>query len=791
MKYVHHILMTIVALWGSLALGVCPPQWTSTFASCDAGGTVNAAVIFDDGTGPALYVGGSFTTVNGVTMNRVAKYDGHVWTALGPGFSNSVNALYVWNNQLYAGGTFTASGSGGAAVTCNRVARWTGSAWTSLGTGTNNGLSGTVNALTAYNGELYVAGLFASAGTTTGVANIARWNGTSWNIVGSGFNAEVNALKVYNDGASDKLVAGGIFTTSGALTGLNCVARWDGSVWSSMGLGFTGGTTPAVNAFEVYAGSLFAGGAFTTSGLNSLSNVGRWSGTAWVDVAGGVSGGTTPTVNALFPYNDGSGNALYVGGTFTTAGGGAITTSPRLVRWNGAAWSGVGGGVNSSPLCFASFNDSTGTALVMGGAITSVGPTGDAAAVSRLVKWNGVSLSSLGRGISGAINALVELPGTTPTLLAVGDFTRAGNQSTEGVATWNGSGWTILGSSAFNATPTSAAYFNSAIYVGGNFTTYGAAQVRRVARWDGSTFVEVGGNLNGAVNAFVAHNGSLYAAGAFSTPTGRVAVFSGNTWVNLGSGVNNTVNDAISYGNRLIVTGSFTTAGGIAGVNRIAQWDGTTWSALGTGLNNTGNALAVYRGELYVAGDFTNAGTAAASHVARWDGANWSDVGGGMDAAVEDLVVINENGEETLYAVGSFITASGSPANRVAYWNGCRWIAAGSGLGVAVTRVGAVNSGPAKGVYIPGAFSAAGGLPAHNLAFLATCTACAADLDDGTATGRPDGGVTIEDLLFFLAAYEAGNVAADLDDGSGDGPCDGAVTIDDLLFFLAHYEGGC
>ncbi len=68
---------------------------------------------------------------------------------------------------------------------------------------------------------------------------------------------------------------------------------------------------------------------------------------------------------------------------------------------------------------------------------------------------------------------------------------------------------------------------------------------------------------------------------------------------------------------------------------------------------------------------------------------------------------------------------------------------------------------------------------------------CPADLDDGTGTGTPDDAVTIDDLLFFLARYEAGALAADLDDGSGTGTHDGAVTIDDLLFFLAHYEGGC
>ena len=53
-----------------------------------------------------------------------------------------------------------------------------------------------------------------------------------------------------------------------------------------------------------------------------------------------------------------------------------------------------------------------------------------------------------------------------------------------------------------------------------------------------------------------------------------------------------------------------------------------------------------------------------------------------------------------------------------------------------------------------------------------------ADFDDGTGTGQPDGGVTIDDLLYYLAVFEAGISATDLDDGSGTGPPDGGVTID-------------
>ncbi len=68
---------------------------------------------------------------------------------------------------------------------------------------------------------------------------------------------------------------------------------------------------------------------------------------------------------------------------------------------------------------------------------------------------------------------------------------------------------------------------------------------------------------------------------------------------------------------------------------------------------------------------------------------------------------------------------------------------------------------------------------------------CAADVDDGQGVGIPDGGVTIDDLLYYLQIFEAGSLSADVDDGSSTGTQDGGVTIDDLLYFLFRFENGC
>jgi hypothetical protein len=74
--------------------------------------------------------------------------------------------------------------------------------------------------------------------------------------------------------------------------------------------------------------------------------------------------------------------------------------------------------------------------------------------------------------------------------------------------------------------------------------------------------------------------------------------------------------------------------------------------------------------------------------------------------------------------------------------------------------------------------------------------ACAADLDgDGNFGngGAPDGGVDINDLIYFLTGFELGSSAVDLDN-DGDpaaGVPDGGVDVNDLLFYLSRFELGC
>jgi hypothetical protein len=54
-----------------------------------------------------------------------------------------------------------------------------------------------------------------------------------------------------------------------------------------------------------------------------------------------------------------------------------------------------------------------------------------------------------------------------------------------------------------------------------------------------------------------------------------------------------------------------------------------------------------------------------------------------------------------------------------------------------------------------------------------------------------DCGVDINDYLLFLGWYSEGDERSDLDDGSGTGVRDGGITIDDYIYFAYYFENGC
>ncbi len=160
--------------------------------------------------GGDLYVGGAFTSSGTEVINRIAKWDASGWSQLNQGIGDGlVQALAFDGGFLYAGGTFTTININGQNQIIKRIARWDpfaspATGWSPLGAQPNDGVGGTVYALAARAGRVYVGGDFTSAGGNTAIQKIGYWNGASWDGLsgngGPGVADIVRSITVATDG---------------------------------------------------------------------------------------------------------------------------------------------------------------------------------------------------------------------------------------------------------------------------------------------------------------------------------------------------------------------------------------------------------------------------------------------------------------------------------------------------------------------------------------------------------------------------------------------------------------
>lgn len=204
-----------------------------------------------------LYVGGDFTTVNGMSASFIACYDGTNWNTLGSGiwctqFPGHVTAMCVWNDKLIAGGSFDKAGG----LTVHSVAAWNDTTWSDVGWGVVD--SGATNvadvyALCVHDSDLIVGGTISHADGLP-VNNICRFNGSNWFALGAGVDANVYSLLSFKG----KLNVGGEFEIAGGISASR-FAYWNDTTWATT---YGGGVFNSVFAMAVYDSVLYIGGLF-------------------------------------------------------------------------------------------------------------------------------------------------------------------------------------------------------------------------------------------------------------------------------------------------------------------------------------------------------------------------------------------------------------------------------------------------------------------------------------------------------------------------------------------------
>jgi hypothetical protein len=212
---------------------------------------------------------------------------------------------------------------------------------------------------------------------------------------------------------------------------------------------------------------------------------------------------------------------LVAAGPFTQAGGGACA---YIARWNGSAWSPVGGGTNAVVLALTVLTNGD---LAAGGSFTQAGGV----ACNFIARWNGSAWSPFGAGIDSPVQALSPLPGGG--LVAGGAFLNAGGTPANRVARWNGSAWSAMGSGTTDEVMALLTLPNGDVIAGGRFLSAGGVFCSRVSRWNGSSWSTLQGvgtsvGVNNRVHCLIGRPaGGFFAGGLFSSAGGHSTPYLG------------------------------------------------------------------------------------------------------------------------------------------------------------------------------------------------------------------------------------------------------------------------
>jgi len=216
-------------------------------------GSVQAMVVYNN----QLFVGGDFTNVAGIFTNGFAVYDlnNKTWVSYGQVCGGGVTELAVLDNLLYLAGTFTSYTSTKLCpgVQGEKLAEFNLTSYTftkSLRLN-NETINGDVTALVAQSGILVVCGYFTSVGTLSSVDRFAvytpyqGWSSFGGKNFGIPFYGHPPIVAV---GANGNIYFGGYFL---GYFGVACY-RLGTSIWSNLGNGVSCTFCPDAEAVVGY-----------------------------------------------------------------------------------------------------------------------------------------------------------------------------------------------------------------------------------------------------------------------------------------------------------------------------------------------------------------------------------------------------------------------------------------------------------------------------------------------------------------------------------------------------------
>jgi len=448
-------------------------------------------------------------------------------------------------------------------------------------------------------------------------------------------------------------VGANIYAGIGADIGDAEVWKYDGSSWTMIG----GGAQPVNNSWDAqtYEGVY----TLTTDGTNLYAGLGitagdgevwKWNGTTWAKIGG------DSTKNGWTNYSEQIWSLDYFGENLY-AGIGSSANDAEVWRYDGTSWIQIGGDSKNSGW-------TTGYDLV--GGITDDGTNlyaglGITAGESEVWRWNGTMWNKIGGdSLNGSWNTTIE---TVRSLRYFGDKLYAGLGDSVGDAdvwVWNGSSWSQIGgdgmkngwAAAKYEQITSFAYDGTNLYAGLGISDGDG----EVWRYDGANWSQIGGDgmKNGWATAWgdsantIFWDGTKLFAGTYdSAGSGWVYTWDGTNWTLVGG---NNVNKSWGFYNIAVIQVMQTIndylyvgLGNVAGSAEVWRWNGSVWTLVGgQEVNNSWQpntyeqvmSMASYKGKLIVGLGTTASATYSDGEIWSWDGSSWTRIGGdGVNAS--------------------------------------------------------------------------------------------------------------------------------------------------------------
>lgn len=482
-----------------------------------------------------LYVGGSFTTAAGVTVNNAFAWDGAAVQPLGAGLAGAVVGVAVVEGRV-AFATTSSSGAGS-------VVLWDGNAWTEI-------LAGAHLQSIAAQGTRLVASYWRRIASYLYIPILSAWQDGTWTTLGGLIS---RSMIEHGDGLL-------LQAESDAVPGIvspGLIAR-DGAGFRAAFAPGTGCDDGFVALAPVGYG-VIAGGDFRIAGGRAIDRVGLAVPQGWFPWGAGADLGSDGWFADLAMI----GAETY--GIFSRFEIDITVSDLCRLVWEGdqATWQRLPFG---EPLGWR-------TSLV---AI-------DAALYA-------IHEGTLMR-VSLPVGLLQPLPGLDPdgylgtacrhegALVVGGRLDANGGVPCGHVLRRDGGNWEDLGHPAGATEVTTLASLGAGGLAAAYRSAWGPA--RRVALYDGAGWQPLGGEFDDDVTHLVAHGGYLFAAGDFDrvdeVQARGLAMWTGSTWMPVGSGVtgplSGRVTDLASAGDNLWLCGSFRRAGGQVS-SGLACWSG-------------------------------------------------------------------------------------------------------------------------------------------------------------------------------------------------------------------------